>query len=196
LQNLTWYFPDAWIVVTLRHPVDRALAGLAHARRIGLTVGYEPQHAISERQLAKVSGASRYEVHVARWACNFPGRVLRLRQRDDGTYGEAAVAKLSDVVGAPITVADLEKTRANPARSARSKTLTRLAHRTKSRLRRAGAHRVVNVLKPLNALLYAPGREEDWVVPARRWLEAELQDSIAYYDAIGDAALLGEDHGG
>ena len=196
LQNLTRCFPDAWIVVTLRHPVDRALAGLAHARRIGLRAVDESGHALNQRELAKVAGTSRYGAHVARWVRKFPGRVLRIRQRDDGTYGEAAVAKLSDIVGMPITVADLRGTRANPARSARSQTLARLAHRTKSRLRRAGAYRVLKVLKPLNTLLYAPSREEDWVVPARRLLEAELRDSIAYYDAIAEAAVLGDEHGG
>ena len=193
LQNLAQHFPDAWIVITLRHPVDRALSGLAHGRRIGLTGTTSPDGGLDERRLAKVAEASRYDIHVARWARKYPGRVLRLRQREDGTYGESALATLSDIVGAPITATDVDATRANPARSARSNTLARLAQRTKSRLRRAGAHRAVKVLKPLNALLYTPSRDEDWVGPARRWLEAQLAHSIAYYDAIGEAAILGDE---
>mgnify|MGYP006270777711 CR=1 FL=1 len=194
LLNVVQHFPEAWIVVTLRHPVDRALSGLAHARRIGLAVTEGPDHVLNEKQLAKVADTSRYEVHVGRWVRKFPGRVLRLRQRDDGTYGSAALATLSEVVGAPITPGDVDATRANPARSARSQTLARLAHRTKRSLRRAGAHRAVTILKPLNKLLYAPSGNEDWVPSARRWLEAQLTESIAYYDAIGEAAVLDDEH--
>jgi hypothetical protein len=51
----------------------------------------------------------------------------------------------------------------------------------------------VNVAS-LDALLYERSRDDDSLLPTRAWLEAQLTESGAYYDAIGEAPFLKHEH--
>jgi hypothetical protein len=186
--NIARLFPEARVVVTLRHPVGRALSALQHAARIGSLDDAEVERpTLENKHVQRILDASSYERHIARWSERFPGRVLVLKQRDDGTYPEAAVAALGALIGVPLSVAEVAGRRANPARQSRSAVLVRLVRRCKQTLVRLRARRLIRALKVFEPLLFTRSRSLEGS-SAAAFFASHLAEEVRYFESLPSAS--------
>ena len=186
MENLRALFPEAFIVITLRHPADRLISAVKHVNAIGVRDSFEGIE--QEDRFAKAKLASDYETHVTQWAERFPGRVLVLRQVAPGRYSEAGYAALRQVLEKDIPDAEFIGHRANQAAASRSRFLTAQMRRAVQVLRRAGAHRLVRALKVLRPLFFRRLGEAETGID-RAAVEQMLAREIAWFDAQPDCAF-------
>ena len=182
-RNLKRLFPDALIVITLRHPGERARSALSHARRDGRVSGSINEIAY-EKAVRNIIRGSSYSGHVKAWKEAFPGRILLLRQSNDGTFGDEAITAMSEAVGADVSA--LKSVRANPARVARSATLAKGAVSAKTFLRKRGGDAVVRALRPLNRVLFKSAAPDD----SKAFFNTALASEIAFYATLPAVSRL------
>jgi hypothetical protein len=188
-ENIARLFPEARIVVTLRDPVRRALSALLHAARIGTLGDAEVERPDPEnKHVRHILNASSYESQLALWGERFPGRVLVLKQGDDGTYAEAAVAALGALTGLPLSAAKLAGRRANPARAPRSSGLVRLVRACKRTLERLRARRLIRALKVFEPLLFKRPRSLEGSAAAA-FFANQLADEARYFESLPSASI-------
>jgi hypothetical protein len=187
--NIARLFPGARIVVTLRHPVRRALSALSHAVRIGSLGDAEVERpTLENKHVRHILDASSYQSQIALWSERFPGRVLVLKQGGDGTYPEEAVAALGALIGIPLSVAEVAGRRANPARAPRSSGLARVVRACKQPLVRWRAHGLIRALKVFEPLLFTRPRALEGS-SAAAFFAHHLADEARYFESLPSASV-------
>jgi hypothetical protein len=188
-ENIARLFPEAGVVVTLRHPVRRALSALSHAVRIGSLSDAEVEHpTLENKHVRHILDASSYKTHVALWRERFPGCVLVLKQGGDGTYPEEAVAALGALIGVPLSVAEVAGRRANPARAPRSSGLVRVVRACKQPLVRLRAHGLIRAFKVFEPLLFTRPRALEGS-SAAAFFAHHLADEARYFESLPSASV-------
>lgn len=182
-DNLRALFPDAIIVVTLRHPAERFISAVKYVNAIGIRNSFEGIEDADNFRNAK--HASDYELHIGEWAGRFPGRVLVLKQVAPGQYSPGGYAALREVLGKDIPDAEFLSQRSNEASASRSAFLTRQMRRGVEALRRRGGYRVVRALKFLKPLFFRRVREGEAEID-RAAIERVLAREIAYFETLPD----------
>lgn len=185
VTNLSEYFPQAWIVITLRDPVDRAISAILHAERIGLLTRSDlsDHKALSEnKHLLRILRTSNYDEYIGIWAQAFPRQTIVMRQSESGNIDKEVFGRTIETCGLPIDNEALSETHANSARRSRSPRITRFATRGMRRLDELGLSGARKYLKPLGRALYggSPKLDDDLT----QKLEVLLREPRARYQAL------------
>ena len=188
--NIARLFPQARIVVTLRHPVRRALSALLHAGRIGLLRDADVERpTLNSKHVCHILDGSSYSRHLVRWSEFFPGRVLVLKQESTGTYSKESIAPLGQFIGVPLSASGLAARRVNQAREPRFVPAVRLARGCKRVLVGLQAFQLVRRLKILESLLFKRARSLVGS-PAESFFTTHLAEEVRVFDAAPRAAVL------
>lgn len=182
MENIRTYFPDAWIVITLRDPVARCLSAISHLERIGLaSFGYDvaTNEFEANKHIRTMIATSQYEDAIDQWAAAFPGRTIVMRQTDAGTFDPASLAKTAETCGVPLPADAMLATRSNNARRSVSPALMKRSKKILRKLDNLGLGFVRRSLKPASKLLYRPAPAPNPHIEAL--LTARLSESRAYY---------------
>jgi len=155
LENIHTNFPNAKIIITLRHPLKRAMSALSHIRRIGfLPQNWDDDNCGNTKHVQNILTASDYQQYIDLWIDKFPGRVCIIKQVYDGKYDKSDVEKVGEFIGVDIQPDVYYGTKANPAMKARSQIITGFAQKMKKSLLNQGFFRTIRILKKLSPFLY------------------------------------------
>jgi hypothetical protein len=155
------HVPFAKIICIARDPLDRAVSHYFHYRKRGA-----PKCTLREMAdtYPDVIEAGLYAQNIARWEARFgPNRVHtlpydQLRQDPVGFCRRLCDILEIDFIAPDPSLSDRE---VNAAKLPRNRAAARLAQDVSTRLRRSGAHRIVNALKhtPIKKWLYSDGED-------------------------------------
>lgn len=160
-QRAHLHTPYAKIICTVRDPFDRAVSHFFHYRKRGAP-------AVSLKEMAAiypdVIDAGLYAQHAARWEETFGAAQVHLmsyQQLRDDPEGFCRhlceILELDYIAPHP----DLSTRQVNAAKVPRNLIAARVVQSVSAKLRRAGAHKVVNTLKriPIKRWLYSGGAD-------------------------------------
>lgn len=185
MENISSNFPNAKIIITLRHPLKRALSALAHAQRIGfLPQDWNDEVCANSKHTLNILNAGDYMRHIDLWAEKFPGRVCIIKQISNGKYDSADIKKVGDFIGVKIDPDIFYKTKANPAMKSRSPVVTGFARNIKLKLLNAGFFRTIQVLKRLAPLLHKRDTSAAPNEAAVEFFSNSLSKEISYFEAM------------
>jgi len=185
IQNIRTHFPDAKIIVTLRHPLKRAMSALSHTRRIGfLPQVWNDEDCPNNKHVQNILTASKYQHYIKLWSDAFPGNVCIIRQVENGKYDNLDVEKIGKLISVNIQPDIFSGTRANSALETRSKLIADYVQKIKSKLINAGFFRTIRGLKKLKPLLYRRQKIDIADSSAEAFFSTELSGEITYYENL------------
>ena len=190
-ERLAAHNPECRIVVTLRHPVERAYSHYLHRRR---KEGWDDSFEIVAGRDPTIVSSSHYRQHLPAWIEAFGRqRVLILLQEDIGTEPAEVFKRLCDFLGVvdaelPERLEERIYTRSLP----RSPFLARNATKVSRWLRDRDLHRVVEALKFLGGgAVYrgGEGRIGELAPQARAELLDRYSADVAFVEELTGRSL-------
>lgn len=154
------YLRHPVLMVTLRHPIDRAWSHYMHLRQYGATT---LDFDAAVREIPAIIEASLYAKHLARWLDEFGRGALHITFYDDLKKHQAEyVRQVNEAFGLPDAVAEaLPSAKVNSSSLPRNLLLAQMTRRTAATLRHSGLHQIVNAGKRMGLSNLVYGRSRD-----------------------------------
>lgn len=185
LKNIHTNFPNAKIIITLRHPLKRAMSALSHVRRIGfLPQVWDENECGDTKHVQNILTASNYQQYIDLWSDKFPGRVCIIKQIRNGKYDRSDVEKVGEFIGVDIQPEVFYGTKANPAMEARSQVVTGFAQKVKKSLLNQGFFRTIRILKKLGPFLYKRQSNTTSDASTLAFFSNKLSKEIIYFENL------------
>jgi len=184
LQNIHSNFPDAKIVITLRHPIKRAMSALSHIRRIGFVRQIWDDDCRTDKHVLNILTASNYQHYINRWSSTFPGNVCIIKQIENGHYDSADLEKVGRFIGVDIQSDIFSGTRANAALEVRSELLAKFVQKTKMKLANRGFFGTIRIIKKLKPILYRRQSATQVDEGATAFFSARLSKETEYFESL------------
>lgn len=179
--------PNCDIIISLRHPAERAFSLYLHHLRKGRVRG-SFRDAIEKK--GRILTAGRYATHIPRWRSTFgPNQVHFLFLHDIRSRPQYALDQVCQWLGVkPMTTSREANEKVNKASMPRFPQLAKGAARLTRMLHSYGLHHLVGFGKKigLRDMLYTGGEEDmpELTDADREFLIREYEDDIAYVENV------------